>query len=141
MILHFQGSSSKLPRYKIRQFLPWCLEKLGIDIHQCHNITLTICLYKFTGPDNGYCTQLSSKEYIIELNKNLDPTTIMMVFAHECVHLKQYIKGELSYIDDTWAVWKFRKYNMDEIHYYDLPWEIEAAGREHGLCERFENLI
>ena len=44
--------------------------------------------------------------------------------AHEMVHVKQYVKGELVNIEE-------------DIDYWDRPSEIEAHGREVGLFIRW----
>jgi len=53
------------------------------------------------------------------------------------VHVKQYARGELR---ENYGVgkhlWKGAWVNSN-IDYYDLPWEIEAHGRETGLFIRY----
>lgn len=60
------------------------------------------------------------------------------ILAHEMVHLKQYMKGELVDIPGTNAVsWKGVRFscsnNPESWTYWDSPWEMEAFGRQHGL--------
>jgi hypothetical protein len=50
------------------------------------------------------------------------------------VHVKQYARRELHPADD---VWMGKTYNPKKISYWDLPWEIEAHGREIGLFIRY----
>ena len=55
---------------------------------------------------------------------------------HEMVHVKQYAIGELiqSLKDCKKNKWKKTEWIDDsKVTYYDLPWEIEAHGREKGM--------
>jgi hypothetical protein len=74
------------------------------------------------------------REFTIEIDKSLNLKTMLLVLAHECVHVKQYATGEL---DDNLSVWRGRKVNSDKVPYWEHPWEIEAYGREKGLYVRF----
>jgi hypothetical protein len=61
----------------------------------------------------------------------------MTVLAHEMVHLKQYLKGEM--VDGPFNVvfWHGIAYDstMDPTSwaYWNSPWELEAFGRQQGL--------
>lgn len=60
----------------------------------------------------------------------------ILSLMHEMVHVKQYAKGELfqSLRDSNLHKWN-RKEWIDEqkVNYWELPWEIEAHGREKGM--------
>ena len=81
------------------------------------------------------------REFTIRLDSSNDLTFMLRSLAHEMVHLKQFAKGELK---DLWRGQSLCKYdgrvydiNDDKLNYWDYPWEIEAHGREEGLCVRF----
>ena len=62
---------------------------------------------------------------------------IMETIAHEMVHLKQYAKGELVDLERCGSTtWQKTKINS-ETNYWDLPWEVEAHGKELGLFVRW----
>ena len=62
---------------------------------------------------------------------------VLKTLAHELVHVKQYILGELSW-REAGLLWKGVNWNPDNLlEYYDLPYEIEAHGREYGLMVGF----
>lgn len=66
----------------------------------------------------------------------------LMTLAHEMVHVKQYVKGELKTLFNQHENrWKGRYIRDDQFHYFDQPWEIEAFGRELGLYNRYVNHI
>ena len=62
---------------------------------------------------------------------------ILKTLAHELVHVKQYVMGELTYRTHG-MVWKKETYSPDNIfEYFETPYEIEAYGREKGLLVAF----
>ena len=72
-----------------------------------------------------------------------DEYNFLRTLAHELVHAKQYILGELSY-QKVGMVWKGQPTgfafndDMNWLDYYDFEWEIEAFGREEGLMVMFD---
>ena len=76
-----------------------------------------------------------------DYNRSLGDTEwghrVLRTLAHELVHVKQYIRGELTW-RDRGLLWKGVNHNPKNLlHYYDLPYEIEANGREYGLLFGF----
>mgnify|MGYP003328371186 CR=1 FL=1 len=65
------------------------------------------------------------------------------ILAHEMVHVKQYAKGEMKDIfrPARMVKWHGVKYNIEETDYWELPFEIEAYGREKGLYIKFMNYL
>jgi len=62
---------------------------------------------------------------------------ILKTLAHELVHVKQYVMGELKYTTHG-MVYKRTTYSPDNIFdYFETPYEIEAYGREKGLLVNF----
>lgn len=55
---------------------------------------------------------------------------------HEMVHVRQYASGDLvqSMKNSTSSKWQKTEWiDESKVGYYDLPWEIEAHGREKGM--------
>lgn len=110
----------------------------------CQSIEVYIVLKKKLENDfAGYCSYLDHhggiRQFEIELAKGQTVRETLSSLAHEVVHLKQFATGELK---DTMnagniSVWNGQKINEDKIDYWDLPFEIEAYGREKGLMTRF----
>ena len=76
-----------------------------------------------------------------DYNRTLEGTEwghrVLKTLAHELVHVKQYIRGELSW-RDAGLLWKGVNHNPKNLlHYYELPYEVEAHGREYGLLVGF----
>ena len=62
---------------------------------------------------------------------------ILKTLAHELVHVKQYVLGELK-TRDVGLVYKGINHGaMNLMEYFELPYEIEAYGREKGLLYGF----
>ena len=64
---------------------------------------------------------------------------ILQTLAHELVHVKQYLTGELMMRKNGLA-WRKSVLTSDSTtyeEYFELPYEIEAYGREKGLLAMF----
>ena len=67
----------------------------------------------------------------ITLNKDLDPSEIDGVVAHEKIHLEQMERGDLDY-DDNFVYWKGKKYKRGaDDGKRSYPWEKEAYNKKH----------
>ena len=63
---------------------------------------------------------------------------ILETLAHELVHVKQYIKRELTGTSGVGLYWKGTKFELEDFRdYYELPYEVEARGNERGLLIGF----
>ena len=62
---------------------------------------------------------------------------ILKTLAHEIVHVKQYVMGELK-SRDAGLLYKGTNHEPDNLmEYFNLPYEVEAYGREKGLLYGF----
>ena len=79
------------------------------------------------------------REFTIELDSSISIRNILINLAHEMVHVKQWVKGEMYEYSSNSNVVRFmkKKYDMNDMDYYDYPWEIEAFGRQLGLFVRW----
>lgn len=78
------------------------------------------------------------REFEITLNASMGKRKQLIALAHEVVHVKQHAKGELkSMLNKREDRWHGRYIKLDEVHYFDMPWEIEAYGRELGLYQMY----
>jgi len=84
------------------------------------------------------------REFTITIDPYLNIGPFIECLTHEMVHVKQYAKGELKQnMRQGVMVWKrVHKYDvsvMDNMdgNYHELPWEIEAHGRERGLYIKY----
>jgi hypothetical protein len=66
----------------------------------------------------------------IIINKDLNPSQIDDVVAHEKIHIEQMERGDLDY-DNENVYWKGKTYSRADMAEgaTDLPWEAEAYKR------------
>ena len=63
--------------------------------------------------------------------------TILRTLAHELVHVKQYLVGDLSWRNKG-MMWKGEKFAPEYLtDHLDTPYEVEAYGKEKGLLVSF----
>lgn len=92
------------------------------------------------GGDEGSCVvidcdgQNNPRHFEIELASKTNTKTLLYNLAHEMVHVKQFALKELN---ESQTMWLGKYYDDKKISYWDLPWEIDAYGRERGLYSRF----
>lgn len=112
-------------------------------------ITLNINFDSFL-PYQAFCFMESKNCFEISIRNKVGDCDPCKTLAHEMVHLKQYVRGELE--DDVpvhlenksypeIALWKGAPWrpSAKEDAYFDSPWEIEAYGKEIGLFYRWQN--
>ena len=79
------------------------------------------------------------REFMIELDASMDNSIEQVVtwLAHEFVHLKQFVRGELFDYEFGATQWKAKKYTLNKISYHKQPWEREAYRLETKLTKEF----
>ena len=123
-------------RKRVESMVHFCINMLMPRMRTL-DITVKLCSPKGA---MGYCLELDNKrQFEIEASNKLSLRKLLETIAHEMVHVKQYARREMndwSYKEDKYYKWKdqFVPTNTD---YWDLPWEIEANGREVGLFIRW----
>jgi len=77
--------------------------------------------------------------FTIQIDRNKSRRKILTLLAHEMVHVKQHATDESrnDLANSNLHIWQGKVVDEDKFDYYDLPWEIEAFGREQGLYTRF----
>ena len=90
----------------------------------------------------GYCHIVDDslarpREFMIELDTSMRYKfdQILTWLAHEMVHLKQFVRGELCDYETGRVQWKSRTFG--KVHYDDQPCEKEAYRLEGELYEMF----
>ena len=143
MYLKTKGKPAKVSIKLCKEAARWYGKKLlGENLY--HNIDLII---DFSEKDMqpwlyGFCewndTNHKGRDFTITINPKLGKRNMLIVLAHEMVHVKQYAKGEMKdYVRMNKVKWKGVVYNEKKMDYWDYPWEIEAHGREKGLYYKF----
>ena len=78
------------------------------------------------------------RDFTIELDCGVTIRNMLVNLAHEMVHMKQWVKGDMyEYSNPHMVRFMKKKYDMSCTDYWDFPWEIEAYGRQLGLFIRW----
>ena len=78
------------------------------------------------------------RKFLIEMDSKLPHKSALITIAHEMVHVTQLALGRRVDSEDGKTIrWNGELISIEDTHYYDLPWEIDAYGREYGLYDRF----
>ena len=130
----------KSQRDKVESMVEFCIQKL---MPRMQTLEIDIRLASINDA-NGYCTKLEEtknpRNFDIEVDYKLSMRQILETVAHEMVHVKQYARNEMCDADNpstNKTSWKSNSVCTKSTEYWDLPWEIEAHGREVGLFVRW----
>lgn len=154
MIINIYGTSSKKLKRKLESAArfyakilihPRTIPTLNLDIEILPSLdVIGQCINEDDTKRSRYFTiQLRKANLEEELEVPLERT-----LAHEMVHVKQYVKNELSSgilsinrrgVAKLAASWNGQLWSpkRHECSYFDSPWEIEALGREESLYYRW----
>lgn len=138
MIINVKGGK-KYQREYVESITAFVVQKL---MPRMRNLEFNITLKTIDGAC-GYCLStddadpIRPREFDIELKKDLPLRTLLETVAHELVHAKQFARGELYQSSITAKHRWHGEWLEKNPDYWDLPWEIEAHGRELGLFIRW----
>jgi hypothetical protein len=121
MEITVNGGTANQRKYA-HSMVEFCLKKL---LPQHKKISIEVNFRRMTRDRClGYCCYLEGKEFEIDLKRSLTMREMLTTLAHELVHVKQYVRGEMPE-------------SIEQGDYWDRPWEVEAHGRETGLFIRW----
>ena len=139
-----RGNPRKVGKEHIREAVEWfinhLLKKLSpnikIYLHIKDNFYIDNHQYGDVVPTND---NQPPRTFTIRVDAHLGYRRMIVSLAHECVHIKQFARKELSYGSGGW-LWNGELHPFDKVDYWECPWEIEAIGREPGLYIKWKNL-
>jgi len=130
MLITVTGGKPNQRKY-VESMVEFCVKTL---MPRMKTLDITIKLKTPKGA-MGYCLELdNNRQFEIEVDRTQSLRLLLETVAHEMVHVKQYARRELHPVHNTWCG---KTINPKKISYWDLPWEIEAHGREAGLFVRW----
>lgn len=130
MTIRVKGGTKSQQKYT-RSMVKFCIKTL---MPRMKTLDITVQLKSPNGA-MGYCLELDdNRTFEIEVDRKLRMRKLLETIAHEMVHVKQFARREVTPELNTWYG---KTYNPKKISYWDLPWEIEAHGREAGLFVRW----
>jgi hypothetical protein len=107
----------------------------NVDGHVIHNVHLSLKELKFK-------TQRKFRLIILK-KRDFDLLEYLMVLAHECVHIKQALMGELKFLLDTPSetqsiIWRGRVTPfLRDLSHRNFPWEKEAFSKQTTIRDEF----
>ena len=143
MIIHVKGSNKAVR--KLVEIAAWYYAEKLMGKRLINNLEININLkrglYKKDNTEGTAIWEDESgrpKEFTIELDCDTKVRNILITLAHEMVHVKQWAKNEMyEYYKGDEVRFMKTKYDMNNLNYWDFPWEIEAYGKQLGLFIRF----
>ena len=144
MFITVTGSGSKkrdmagdIAHWVAMHLMPRLQNKLYVDIQLIPRLTEKERLSGDAIWEDDSCNR--PREFTVRIDSTQSLQDMLMTIAHEMVHVKQYARGELKDFSRSIKIckWKGETLEQDKINYYDLPYEIEAHGREKGLFIRW----
>lgn len=118
-------------RKRVQSIAEFCVKTL---MPRMRTLEVTIKLKTPKGA-MGYCLEGdTNRDFELEIDKTQPLRKLLETVAHEMVHVKQFARRELHPTKDDWYG---KTYDPKKVNYWDLPWEIEAHGRECGLFVRW----
>ena len=118
---------------------------ISIDIHlKHHSENGEAMLSEFTNPKRPREFKIIVDHHRAEIddyNRTRSDTEwgheILKTLAHELVHVKQYVLGELKPVNNGFVFKKTLYTPNTLLDYFESPFEVEAYGREKGLLVAF----
>lgn len=142
MLVNITGENKHL-RSLAHSLVDYCAEHLFPN-NLKNKITLDIEFSKTLYKEDGILGEIDfddsnhrPKEFTMTIDCAGSKRTVMETIAHEMVHLKQYAKGELVDLSRSGSTRWQNNLVDSQTNYWDLPWEIEAHGKELGLFIRW----
>ena len=71
----------------------------------------------------------------MDLDSRMSLDKLIQTLAHEMVHVKQIVRGQLKYVGKK-IFWKGERVYPKKMSYYNHPWEIDAWRNEKVLASR-----
>ena len=133
-LIDIKGGTTAQRAYA-HSMIEYCIHKL---MPRMETLVIDLKLTKLKSDAMGYCLRESNREYSLEVDHTDGLRKMLETLAHEMVHVKQYARREMNdwVIEDKFYKWK-GDFVPESTDYWDLPWEIEANGREVGLFIRW----
>ena len=138
MQLIFRGKNKKISN---KEFVKMTKFFVGLLLKKKErkNLILHISFDKDDKLKNSYAyvQHLTKNEYLIWVHPKSPIEKQIESLAHELVHVKQFVKGEVSKKTSVIISKALKSMQTESTSYWDNPMEIEAFGRTPGLVHRW----
>lgn len=142
-----RGESKYITNDEVRHALKWYLGKL-VGPRMASKLSISFVFAKMgdegfvNSQDLGHMIQIDDsfkpRKFRIRILSKARRRTILRAIAHECTHIKQYVKGELAEYEYSAHFIRWKKKVWDEEPaYWDQPWEQDAYKRQETLLDQY----
>lgn len=144
MIIKIEGTKEKLHPL-LEEAIEFFSDKLFEKSKILNSLEINLSLENENSDKSGIIgdcgfidSNIRPKEFEINIYaKGKSRNEILLILAHEMVHVKQYAKGELKERHRPYrTLWLDKEVDLTKSH-WDHEYEIEALGREKGLFIQF----
>ena len=138
-LVHYR---SKAKRQFIEQVIQILAKELKLDKR---NFELDVCVRKGLAKNGGYNGAVQPHTdggYVMFIDSALDAVKMVEILAHEMVHIKQLVLGQLRHeIAEDGTVTNYWLGKKCDKEYYDQPWELDAWAKERTLAIHAERIM
>ena len=136
-------------RLLIESCIKFYAKELNIENHNFNLIVEPINLREIRRADGSVTELIKKKKHsvkkekkliLMQLESKLKTGRLIEVIAHEMVHVKQTVRGQLASRGVS-LFWRGKKVLCSKINYYDRPWEIEAWSKQTLLSNKIFRLL
>ena len=136
-------------RLLIESCIKFYAKELNIENHNFNLIVEPINLREIRSADGSVTELIKKKKHsvkkekkliLMQLESKLKIGRLIEVIAHEMVHVKQTVRGQLASRGVS-LFWRGKKVLCSKINYYDRPWEIEAWSKQTLLSNKIFRLL
>jgi hypothetical protein len=132
---------SKVRKDLVEKVIPFYAAQLNIENFNYNIIVVSNKNLRKCYQYNGQVFHSGPREITIELDSYIKPGPLLVTLAHEMVHVKQMVRGQVQWhkarngrVLPSWCG------KIVKAKYEDRPWEIEAMTRQEflfaELCEK-----
>ena len=142
MAIYHRGSNAAISNTEIEYAIKWYLKRL-VGPHMVAKLHILarhmdFPLKRTKAELIGYFVdEKSPRKFDMNLSSKLKRTGLLRGIAHECVHIKQYVKNQIWDYEEPLNAqhvrWKMRTIRSKDYKYRELPWEREAFRMERNL--------
>lgn len=137
--IRINGKSNYVSSQEVTLATKWMIDHL-LGSRLAKNLQIDVNIKRLRNM-RGECTWSDShhrpRSFTISVSSTLRYESFLTTLAHELIHVKQYVKGELKdYVKYPGACkWKSKRIHYDYDYYTHptFPWEIEAYGYQSAL--------
>ena len=145
--IHITGGTYR-KRKLVKNAARWMLGHL-LGIKQANHIKLTIRLVNAYQDSGCYGSvlwedrNLKPREFDMKLCNHLSDRMLYKILAHEAVHIKQYVVGDLKDLATSadYCKWKnelVQSEGRGKVPYKELPWEKEAFAYQSIILKEWQ---